>query len=44
MFSVTDFAKRARDYRGRFELFLVPGFELIVVLVADARGWGCQSS
>lgn len=26
--SVADFAKRARDDRGRFELFLVPGLSL----------------
>lgn len=42
-FFFTDLVKRARESRGESELFLVPGWELIIVLKANARGWGCQT-
>lgn len=43
MFSVTDFAERARERRGMLELFLA-GLGYIVVLILYARGCGCQTA
>lgn len=39
----TDTAERVGERRGELKLLLVPGLELIVVLVATARGSGCQT-
>lgn len=38
VFLSTDTAERARDDRGKLELFLAPGSELRFVLIVNARG------